>query len=84
MRDSNIDSLENLKTNLRINRIDPEKVALVFQYNKRDLPNVDSVETTIPNNNPTCVSATRGSLNHFRVQVSQTSVSVAASAFTSS
>ena len=45
MRDSNIDSLENLKTNLRINRIDPEKVALVFQYNKRDLPNVDPVET---------------------------------------
>jgi len=45
MRDSNLDSLENLKTNLRINRIDPEKVALVFQYNKRDLPNVDPVET---------------------------------------
>src|ERR1043165_3139228 len=44
MRDSNIDSLENLKTNLRINRIDPEKVAIVYQYNKRDLPNVDSVE----------------------------------------
>jgi Predicted GTPase len=44
MRDSNIDSLENLKTNLRVNRIDPRKVALVFQYNKRDLPNVDSVE----------------------------------------
>src|SRR5512142_941699 len=44
MRESNIESLDNLKTNLRINRIDPEKVALVFQYNKRDLPNVDSVE----------------------------------------
>jgi hypothetical protein len=44
MRDSNLDSLENLKTNLRINRLDPEKVALVFQYNKRDLPNVDSVD----------------------------------------
>jgi len=44
MRESNIDSLENLKTNLRINRIDPDKVALVFQYNKRDLPNIDSVE----------------------------------------
>jgi hypothetical protein len=44
MRDSNLDSLENLKTNLRLNRIDPDKVALVFQYNKRDLPNVDSVE----------------------------------------
>jgi len=44
MRDSNLDSLENLKTNLRINRIDPQKVALVYQYNKRDLPNVDTVE----------------------------------------
>jgi signal recognition particle receptor subunit beta len=44
MRDSNVDSLENLKTNLRLNRIDPEKIALVFQYNKRDLPNVDTVD----------------------------------------
>lgn len=44
MRESNIESLENLKTNLRINRIDPEKIALVFQYNKRDLPDVESVE----------------------------------------
>src|SRR5687767_2985252 len=44
MRDSNLQSLDNLKTNLRLNRIDPEKVALVFQYNKRDLPDVDSVE----------------------------------------
>ena len=44
MRDSNLDSFENLKTNLRLNRIDPEKVALVLQYNKRDLPNVDSVD----------------------------------------
>jgi signal recognition particle receptor subunit beta len=44
MRESNLDSLQNLETNLRINRIDPEKVALVFQYNKRDLPNVDTIE----------------------------------------
>ena len=44
MRESNLDSLENLKTNLRINRIDPDKVALVFQYNKRDLPNAASVD----------------------------------------
>jgi signal recognition particle receptor subunit beta len=43
MRESNIQSLENLKTNLRLNRIDPDKVALVFQYNKRDLPNAESV-----------------------------------------
>jgi mutual gliding-motility protein MglA len=44
MKGSNIESLENLKTNLRINRIDPEKVAIVYQLNKRDLPNVSSVE----------------------------------------
>ena len=43
MRAANVDSFENLKTNLRINRLDPDKVAIVFQYNKRDLPNVDSV-----------------------------------------
>ncbi len=52
MRDSNIDSLENLKTNLRINRLDPEKIALVFQYNKRDLPNVDSVDDMTAYLNP--------------------------------
>jgi signal recognition particle receptor subunit beta len=44
MRESNIASLGNLKTNLRLNRIDPEKVALVFQYNKRDLPAVSTVD----------------------------------------
>jgi len=44
MRDSNIASLQNLRTNLRLNRLDPEKVALVFQYNKRDLPDVDPVD----------------------------------------
>ena len=44
MRESNLQSLENLKTNLRVNRLDPEKVALVFQYNKRDLPNADKVD----------------------------------------
>jgi signal recognition particle receptor subunit beta len=44
VRESNLDSLENLKTNLRLNRLDPDKVALVFQYNKRDLPNVDTVD----------------------------------------
>lgn len=44
MKESNLDSLENLRTNLRLNRIDPEKVALVYQLNKRDLPNVATVE----------------------------------------
>jgi small GTP-binding protein len=44
MRESNLVSLENLKTNLRINRIDPDKVAIIFQYNKRDLPTAETVE----------------------------------------
>jgi signal recognition particle receptor subunit beta len=52
MRDSNLDSLENLKTNLRVNNLDPEKIALVFQYNKRDLPNVDSVDDMTAYLNP--------------------------------
>ena len=45
MKESNLTSFENLKTNLRLNRIDPDKIALVLQYNKRDLPSVASVET---------------------------------------
>lgn len=44
MREANIESLENLRSNLRENRLDPDKVAIVIQYNKRDLPNIDSVE----------------------------------------
>jgi len=44
MRESNIDSLENLKTNLRLNRIDPNKIAMVYQYNKRDLPTAASID----------------------------------------
>ncbi len=44
MRESNAESLENLRENLRINRLDPEKIPIVFQLNKRDLPGVDPVE----------------------------------------
>jgi hypothetical protein len=44
MRESNLESLENLRANLRLNRLDPEKIAIVYQYNKRDLPGVASVE----------------------------------------
>jgi len=44
MRESNLQSLENLKTNLRINRLDPDKVAIVYQLNKRDLPNATPVD----------------------------------------
>src|SRR4026209_1776215 len=44
MESSNVDSLAHPRTTLRVNRLDPEKVAIVFQLNKRDLPNVSSVE----------------------------------------
>lgn len=44
MRESNLESLENLRANLRVNRLDPDKIAIVYQYNKRDLPEVASVD----------------------------------------
>lgn len=37
--DANIDSMENLKNNLKEHGYDIEKIPLVIQYNKRDLPN---------------------------------------------
>jgi signal recognition particle receptor subunit beta len=42
--DANIESLENLKDNLEEQGFDIEKIPFVLQYNKRDLPNVSSVE----------------------------------------
>ncbi len=44
MEGSNIESLENLKTNLRLNRLDPDKIPIVYQLNKRDLQNISSPE----------------------------------------
>lgn len=42
--DANIESLENLKGNLEDQGMHLEKLPFVMQYNKRDLPNVSSVE----------------------------------------
>ncbi len=42
--DANIESLENLRDNLEEQGFDIEKIPFVIQYNKRDLPNVSSVE----------------------------------------
>ncbi len=42
--DANIESLENLKDNLEEQGFDLEKLPFVIQYNKRDLPNVSSME----------------------------------------
>jgi signal recognition particle receptor subunit beta len=41
--DANVESIENLRVNLREQGYDPDKIPLVLQYNKRDLPNVASV-----------------------------------------
>lgn len=41
--EENLQSLENLETNLRQQGYNIEKIPVVFQYNKRDLPNIASV-----------------------------------------
>ncbi|MBI5343637.1 MAG: GTPase domain-containing protein [Deltaproteobacteria bacterium] len=41
--DANVESLENLQVNLREQGFDGDKIPLVMQYNKRDLPQVASV-----------------------------------------
>jgi signal recognition particle receptor subunit beta len=41
--DANVESSENLRLNLEEQGYNPDKVPLVIQYNKRDLPNVASV-----------------------------------------
>lgn len=45
MSDQNIESLQNLRQNLKENDLDPNTIPLVLQYNKRDLPNVADVQT---------------------------------------
>jgi signal recognition particle receptor subunit beta len=42
-------SFKDLRRNLRENGIDPAKMSLVIQYNKRDLPNVRSEEEIMRN-----------------------------------
>jgi mutual gliding-motility protein MglA len=42
--DANIESLDNLKINLEEQGYELDKIPFVIQYNKRDLPNVTSVE----------------------------------------
>ncbi len=51
--EANIESLENLKANLREQGYDFDKIPLVLQYNKRDLPNAVSVEELRNSLNPT-------------------------------
>ncbi|MCL4469132.1 MAG: ADP-ribosylation factor-like protein [Deltaproteobacteria bacterium] len=54
--DANIESIENLKINLKENGYDFDKIPLVIQYNKRDLPNAAELQemknTLNPKNAP--------------------------------
>lgn len=43
MLESNLESWENLKQNLKENNLDIHAIPIVIQYNKRDLPNVMSI-----------------------------------------
>ncbi|WP_136524096.1 GTP-binding protein [Geomonas ferrireducens] len=53
--DANIESVENLRINLIEQGYDLDKIPYVVQYNKRDLPNVVSVEELRRELNPTGV-----------------------------
>lgn len=44
MREQNIESFKNMKDNLIANNINPDEIPLILQYNKRDLPNVLSID----------------------------------------
>ena len=51
--EANVESLENLKSNLREQGYDYDKIPIVIQYNKRDLPNAVAVESLRESLNPT-------------------------------
>jgi signal recognition particle receptor subunit beta len=53
--DANIESLDNLRFNLIEQGYDLDKLPYVVQYNKRDLPNVISVDELRRDLNPTNV-----------------------------
>jgi len=44
MREQNIESLHNMYENLLANNINPEEIPVILQFNKRDLPNILSVD----------------------------------------
>lgn len=52
MLEANAESLENLRENLQVNEIDPDEIPIVFQYNKRDLPNALPIEVLNERLNP--------------------------------
>jgi signal recognition particle receptor subunit beta len=55
--DANIEAMHNLYENLGEYAMDPREMPFVIQYNKRDLPNVATVQELDANLNPTRVPA---------------------------
>ncbi len=52
MREQNVESFENMRENLFSNNINPDEIPIIFQFNKRDLGNVASVEELSGDLNP--------------------------------
>jgi len=52
MLDANLESFENMRQNLESNEIDPDEIPIVFQFNKRDLPNALPIEILNERMNP--------------------------------
>jgi small GTP-binding protein len=44
IREQNIESLKNMHENLIANNINPDDIPIILQYNKRDLPNILSID----------------------------------------
>lgn len=44
MREQNVESFKNMRENLIANNINPDEIPIILQYNKRDLPNILSVD----------------------------------------
>jgi signal recognition particle receptor subunit beta len=44
MAEQNIESLKNMRENLIANNINPDDIPIILQYNKRDLPNISSID----------------------------------------
>src|SRR4030043_1111623 len=44
MREQNIESFKNMKENLIANNVNPDDIPIILQFNKRDLPNILSIQ----------------------------------------
>lgn len=69
MLDANVESLRNLEVNLAELRLDPRQLPMVFQYNKRDLRGIHSLDrlnaTLNPSGFPSFEAAARHGLGVF-------------------